>query len=463
MTDSPFVSVIILNYNGAQYLPACLNALRAQTYPEDCFEVIVSDNGSKDGSLELLQRDYPWVRVLDNKENLGFAEGNNVAIQAAQGDTIILLNNDAVPLPDWLRQMVKAAQGDLQAGMVTGHLQLFYDQLILELESETFTPPGDGRELGIQIFAADSGVQKGVVQYLEGFHGRERNPNGEYFRWTGGRARLGIPIPPGSSDWTIKFRLAAPRPEAGPVHFRISAEGAHIFEGKLSGSEPTDCLVNIPASSRDDARPLVQNAGAIIFRDGGGRDRGTYVKNFEVFYEIDQGQYDKAEEVFAGCGASLLLQRSMLNEIGPFDDDFFMYYEDIDLAWRARLGGWKILYAPEAIARHIHCGTSEEWSPFFLYHVERNRLAMVFKNGAPRQVVWTWGKYLGRVMLDLWIFLWAFIRRRSNWRDLMHWTGIHMRVIRTLFQWLPSLWQKRKKIQASRSLSPAELQGWFVE
>ena len=66
--DYPFVSVIIVNYNGAHFLPACLKALQAQTYPQDKFEVVVSDNDSDDESLTLLNRDYAWVRVLENGE-----------------------------------------------------------------------------------------------------------------------------------------------------------------------------------------------------------------------------------------------------------------------------------------------------------------------------------------------------------------------------------------------------------
>ena len=77
--ELPFVSVIVLNYNGAHFLPTCLDALRLQTYPAERFEVIVTDNGSTDNSLPLLKRDYPWVRILENGRNLGFSLANNAA------------------------------------------------------------------------------------------------------------------------------------------------------------------------------------------------------------------------------------------------------------------------------------------------------------------------------------------------------------------------------------------------
>ena len=84
--EAPFVSVIVLNYNGAHFLPTCLGALRQQTYPADRFEVIVTDNGSTDDSLPLLKRDYPWVRLLENGRNLGFSLANNAAARIARGE-----------------------------------------------------------------------------------------------------------------------------------------------------------------------------------------------------------------------------------------------------------------------------------------------------------------------------------------------------------------------------------------
>ncbi|MCX7840704.1 MAG: glycosyltransferase family 2 protein, partial [Anaerolineae bacterium] len=206
----PFTSVIIVNYNGVRYLPPCLGALREQTYPSDRFEVIVSDNGSTDGSLELLRANYPWVRVLANRRNLGFASGNNVAIRITQGEYVVLLNNDTIPSPMWLENLVSVAESHPQAGMVTGHLQLFYDQLVLTFQTETRTPGNrDHRELGVQVFEVDSGTPGGVCQYLEGFYGWEIASTGQRFRWMGRAAKLGVPVPRGDGEWQIRFRLAA--------------------------------------------------------------------------------------------------------------------------------------------------------------------------------------------------------------------------------------------------------------
>lgn len=70
---------------------------------------------------------------------------------------------------------------------------------------------------------------------------------------------------------------------------------------------------------------------------------------------------------------------------GKFDDRFFMYYEDTDLSYRIKKNGGKILFCPDSIVRHIHTGSSTEWSPFFTYQVYRNKLLFVYKNGSKRK------------------------------------------------------------------------------
>ncbi len=104
----PVFSVIVINFNGAETLPACLSALRTQTWPQDRFETIVLDNASCDDSLQLLRTQFPEVRVIAETRNTGFAEGNNLAIRDATGDVIVLLNNDTIPDPFWLEELHRA-------------------------------------------------------------------------------------------------------------------------------------------------------------------------------------------------------------------------------------------------------------------------------------------------------------------------------------------------------------------
>ena len=104
----PLVSVIILNWNGTDILPRCLEAVTNQTFED--FEVIVVDNASDDRSMDDLEKKWPMVKTIRLKNNLGFAAANNTAAGRAGGDWLAFLNNDAFPRPDWLGNLVQAAQ-----------------------------------------------------------------------------------------------------------------------------------------------------------------------------------------------------------------------------------------------------------------------------------------------------------------------------------------------------------------
>ena len=106
----PKVFIIILNWNGYQDTVECLQSVRRLTYPS-C-KVIVVDNGSSDGSAAKLKEEFKEVFYIENKENLGFATGNNVGISYALengADYILLLNNDTVVEPMVLEDMVRIA------------------------------------------------------------------------------------------------------------------------------------------------------------------------------------------------------------------------------------------------------------------------------------------------------------------------------------------------------------------
>ncbi|MBV8559749.1 MAG: glycosyltransferase, partial [Acidimicrobiia bacterium] len=102
----PSVSVILVNLDGAEHLPDCLDSLRAQDYPRERLDVIVVDNGSTDGSLEMLADRYPWVRVLAQGTNTGFAPAVNTGVRAATGACVALLNNDMRADPGWVSSLV---------------------------------------------------------------------------------------------------------------------------------------------------------------------------------------------------------------------------------------------------------------------------------------------------------------------------------------------------------------------
>lgn len=109
MDGATTISVVIVNWNSKDDLRACLTSLEAQTDPH--FETIVVDNGSTDGSLEMLRTEFPQVVLVDTGQNLGFAEGCNRGFDVARGTWIGTLNNDAVAAPNWIAELRLAASG----------------------------------------------------------------------------------------------------------------------------------------------------------------------------------------------------------------------------------------------------------------------------------------------------------------------------------------------------------------
>jgi GT2 family glycosyltransferase len=108
-------SVLILSWNGETYLPDCLNVVMAQSHAPH--EVILVDNASTDGSVELVAANFPQVKIICNDENLGFAGGMNVGLKEATGDIAVLLNQDTVVREDWLAELVKAMETDKHIGI----------------------------------------------------------------------------------------------------------------------------------------------------------------------------------------------------------------------------------------------------------------------------------------------------------------------------------------------------------
>ncbi len=236
------ISVVIPNYNGKHYLEMCLSSLSAQTYED--FEIILVDNGSRDGSSEYVEERFPGVRIVRNEENLGFAGGVNSGIRQARGDKILTLNNDTKANKDFIKSLAVAMDSEAEVGMCASKM-LFCDRRI-------------------------------------------------------------------------------------------------------------------------------NSAGICISRSGAAWDRGMG--------EADRGQYDAIEEVFGPSAGAALYRRKMLEEVGLFDEDFFAYMEDVDLAFRGQLAGWKCLYVPRAVVYHVQSGTTGFRSDFSVYYGNRNILWYAVKD-----------------------------------------------------------------------------------
>jgi GT2 family glycosyltransferase len=108
----PKASVIVLGYNGRQYLDACLSSLLDSELPRDEYEVLYVDNGSKDRSVDFVRQRFPDVRVLPLDRNYGFAEGNNRGLREARGRHIAVLNQDTVCHRRWLSELLAALETD---------------------------------------------------------------------------------------------------------------------------------------------------------------------------------------------------------------------------------------------------------------------------------------------------------------------------------------------------------------
>ena len=119
-----------------------------------------------------------------------------------------------------------------------------------------------------------------------------------------------------------------------------------------------------------DARDRFHTAGDFFTSDGRAGNRGAW--------QTDRGQYDSGEYVFSACGGSAAYRRSMLDEIGSLDDDFFFLLEDIDIAWRAQLAGYKVWYTPSAVVYHHLSATGGGATAS--YYDGRNGIWLVIKN-----------------------------------------------------------------------------------
>lgn len=108
------VSIIIVNWNGIRWLPDCFEALYKQAYKN--FEIIFVDNASRDGSVEWVRVHYPKTRILINKENLGFADANNVGYKVAKGRYVLFLNNDTRVTKKFLTELVRVMESDPAIG-----------------------------------------------------------------------------------------------------------------------------------------------------------------------------------------------------------------------------------------------------------------------------------------------------------------------------------------------------------
>lgn len=241
----PPVSVVIPNWNGRRFLATCLRSVRGQLDVD--VEVILVDNGSGDGSVELARTEYRDLRVVAFPENRGFSAAVNAGIATGTAPYVFLLNNDTELHPRCIRALLDALEASPAVAAAGPKILDFTDRTLL-------AGIGDG----------------------------------------------------------------------------------YTFAG-------------IPSSLG--------------------------------FLERDCGQFDAAMEIFSPSGCAALYRRSALDAVGVFDEDFFAYYEDVDLGFRLQMGGHRCVYVPEAVIYHIGSATTGgRANPFTTRQMAQNMVGLAVKN-----------------------------------------------------------------------------------
>lgn len=317
MSEPGLVSVVIPNWNGKRFLAGCLDSLAKQTYPH--LEVIIVDNGSRDGSLELLRKDYPWVLLACFQSNTGFSVAVNRGISESSGEFIALMNNDTVADPDWIFELVKAMSERPEVGSC-GCKMLAYDN------PKLLDGAGDGYRRG------------------------------------------GLP-------------------------------------------------------------------GRIGHR------------------ELDCGQFDNPRYILGACGGAALYRRTLFDDIGLFDDDYFAYLEDVDLGLRAQSAGYKCFYVPTAIIYHLGCGTTGSgYHPLVVRLSAQNNWNTIVKN-IPGPLLL---KFLPEILYWQMYYLAVAIVRGGQ---LLPWIDGSLRALAML----PKMLKKRAEINARRRVSLEYLEEIIVQ
>jgi hypothetical protein len=181
-------------------------------------------------------------------------------------------------------------------------------------------------------------------------------------------ATVFVPVPPDASD---------------PVRCTLVLDSDHAKDvSAVSG----DCITHVAVSTgehgyrvrlRGDTFDVVNNVGSVLLSNGYGADRG--------WLEPDAGQFDREEDIFAWSGGAVLLRAEYLRDVGLFDERLFLYYEDLELAWRGRRRGWRYRYVPGSVVRHVHAATAVQDSDIARYYNERNRLLVLARHATVRR------------------------------------------------------------------------------
>lgn len=370
----PLCSIIVLNYFGERVIENTLNSLLMINYPKDRYEIIVVDNNSQDQSKEILtkySKEHSNIRLFFLNKNTGFSKGNNIGIKKARGEFVALLNNDCVVEKGWLRELVKSAKKDNNIFAVNSKILLYQKFINIKFWINPKLVP-------VYAWLSNSNLYDNSESRL--FYLSIRKASDYY--------RVEVSYEP-YSDSVVKFTILSNSRglKFGDLseikdYIKFEEKFLNVSDIRINGDDVEfDISFNLLRQDvQKESTNKIQNAGIMVFQDGYGRDIGAVVSGNKQYHEYDIGQYNKEKEVYAACGAAVLYRKKYLERIGYLNESFFMYYEDVEVCERARFAGFKTIYCPKAVVRHHHALFSKEWSPFFIYHVEKGRLLHIFYN-----------------------------------------------------------------------------------
>jgi GT2 family glycosyltransferase len=370
------VRAVVVDFNGGDITIDCLRHLLDATTPDIDLDIVLVDNASSRPVVDRVRREMPTVRVIRNPVNEGFAGGCNRGMEGLDADYVALVNNDVTVPPAWLTPLVATLAKDDRIGAASPKMLLQHRYRDVRLQSPTRRGGhGDPRQLGVRITGArlsGDDVWR-EVHFPAGTHGPELDAAGAEVRWTGADARLLVPARAGTVSG-LELRLDA------PVSRAVTAASAD--EGTTLQVGPDPAWFAVPCAG--EPFDVVNNAGTELVAGGYGADRG--------WLERDRGQYDESDDVFAWCGGAVLLRADYLQDVGLFDEQLFLYAEDLELAWRGRPRGWRYRYVPASVVRHRHSATAMD-APDTAMLKERNRLLVLLRHGTPGEIAGAIARY----------------------------------------------------------------------
>lgn len=267
---------------------------------------------------------------------------------------------------------------------------------------------------GLQVVVGDNGSTDGSVEFLKGLYTNEVTVivNDDNYGYTGGYNRVVNQV---EADYYIL------------LNSDIEVTPNWIAPVIALMENDTSIAAAAPKIKAFNRKNYFEHAGAA----GGFIDRLGYpFCQGRLFYEVeeDRGQYEQSGEVFWASGAALFIRSNCWKEVGGFDERFFAHMEEIDLCWRLKNLGYKIMYCAQSTVYHVGGGTLDAENPFKTYLNFRNNLLLLKKNLPAMRSAWVIG-------IRFWLDLLALIRFLSEGKRKDAWavSRAHQSFVRSFF------------------------------